>query len=512
MSKSLFRSATLVSGMTAISRILGFLRDMLVAQLFGATPAIDAFYVAFRIPNFMRGLFAEGAFAQAFVPVLSEYRQLNSPEEVHQFIRRMSGSLLLALLVVTALAMIFTPTLTTVFAPGFTQDPHRFALAVHMLRITFPYLLLISLTAFCGAILNSYGLFGVPSFTPVLLNAVMIIAALWITPHFDPPVVGLAWGVLIAGISQFLFQLPFLQLRKLLFWPSLVWRDPGVRKVLTLLVPALFGVSVAQISLLVDTLFASFLPTGSITWLYYSDRLTYFPLGIFGVALATVILPHLSRKHADRSVEDFSLALDWALRCVLVIAIPAAIGLYMLAVPLFASLFQYGKFHAHDVLMASWSLQAYAFGLPAFMLVKVLASGFYSRQDIKTPVRIAVVALLANMVLNFTLIWSLKHAGLALATSLSSSINAGLLCWYLLSRGSYQAQKGWVLYLFRLLLAGAVLCALLYWLNPPADVWFSWSWRQRLPHLLELLAVAIVSYIVCLGLMGLRLRDFRGRP
>lgn len=509
MSKSLFRSTAMVSGMTAISRVLGFLRDMLVAQLFGAIPAIDAFYVAFRIPNFMRGLFAEGAFAQAFVPVLSEYRQLRQEQEVHEFIRRVQGALLVSLCLITGLAMLFTPGLTTLFAPGYVHDPYRFELATHMLRITFPYLLLISLTAFCGAVLNSYGLFGAASFTPVLLNLSMICAALWLAPHFTQPVEALAWGVLAAGITQFLFQLPFLRLRGLLFWPSFVWRDEGVRKVVKLLVPALFGVSVAQISLLIDTLFASFLPAGSITWLYYSDRLIYFPLGIFGVALATVVLPHLSRKHADRSLAEFSIAMDWALRCVLVIAIPAAIGLYLLAEPLFTALFQYGKFHAHDVMMASWSLKMYAFGLPAFMLVKVLASGFYSRQDIKTPVRIAVIALAVNMALNFALIWHLRHAGLALATALSSSLNAFLLCWYLIARGAYRLQPGWGIYLLRLLIAGGVVCGLMLWLSPDVFIWLAWPWQQRVLHLAFLLTVAVASYLLCLRISGLRLRHFR---
>jgi len=509
MSKSLFRSTTVVSGITAISRILGFMRDMLIAQLFGATPAIDAFYVAFRIPNFMRGLFAEGAFAQAFVPVLSEYKQLRSAEETRQFIRRMQGTLAVALLLITIPALLFTPGLTALFAPGFIKDPQRFELATHMLRVTFPYLFLISMTAFYASILNAHGAFGAASFTPVMLNLMMIIAAVWMAPHFAQPVVALAWGVVLAGVVQFLFLMPFLKRRNLLLLPRLCWRDEGVRKVSKLLIPALFGVSVAQISLLLDTLFASFLPAGSITWLYYSDRLIYFPLGIFGVALATVILPHLSRKYADRSIEEFSAAMDWALRCVLIIAIPAAIGLYMLAVPLFASLFQYGKFHAHDVEMASLSLRAYAFGLPAFMLIKVLASGFYSRQDIKTPVRIAVAALIVNMVLNFMLIWHLKHAGLALATSLAACVNAVLLCWYLISRGNYQMQKGWGIYLLQLLVAGAAVYGLIAWFSPPSSVWVNWPWQQRVVHLLALLLGSIALYFACLRLMGLKLRHFR---
>lgn len=511
MSRSLFKSTTIVSGITAISRVLGFIRDMLIAQLFGATPAIDAFYVAFRIPNFMRGLFAEGGFAQAFVPVLSEYRQLRSPEETQQFIRRMQGVLILALLLITIPALLFTSTLTTLFAPGFINDPQRFDLTTNMLRITFPYLFFISMTAFYASILNAYGAFSAASFTPVILNLFMIVAALWLAPHFAEPVIAQAWGVFFAGITQFLFLMPFLKWQKLLLLPRLVWHDPGVRKVTKLLVPALFGVSVAQISLLLDTLFASFLPVGSITWLFYSDRLIYFPLGIFGVALATVILPQLSRNHADRSLEAFSSAIDWALRCVLIIAIPSAIGLYMLAVPLFASLFQYGNFHPHDVEMASLSLKAYAFGLPAFMLVKVLASGFYSRQDLKTPVRIAVIALIANMAFNFALIWHLKHAGLALATTLASTINAALLCWYLISRGNYTVQKGWWIYLLRLVVAGTAVAGLIAWLSPESATWISWPWKERVMHLIALLLASIVIYFVTLYLMGLRLRHFRGK-
>ncbi len=508
-SKSLFRSTTMVSGITSISRILGFVRDMLIAQLFGAVPAIDAFYVAFRIPNFMRGLFAEGAFAQAFVPVLSEYRQQRSFEEVRRFISRMQGSLGLVLLLVVMLAVIFTPWLTRIFAPGFIHDPHRFELATYMLRITFPYLMLISLTAFYGSVLNSYGLFGVPSFTPVLLNLIMIVAAVWMAPHFHEPVVALAVGVLIAGIVQFLFQLPFLKFRGLFIWPTLNWHDEGVKRVIRLLIPALFGVSVAQISLLIDTLFASFLPPGSITWLYYSDRLTYFPLGIFGVALATVVLPHLSRNYADHSSNEFSVVLDWALRCVLVIAIPAGIGLFMLAKPLFTALFQYGRFTPHDVFMASRSLRAYAFGLPAFMLVKVLASGFYSRQDIKTPVRIAIIALIVNMALNFALIWPLAHVGLALATSLSSTLNAGLLAWNLIKRKSFQLQKGWGVYLLRLLFAGGATFALLAWLTPSLFFWIQWGWHRRVLYLVFLIVASMIVYFGALGVSGLRLRDFR---
>jgi putative peptidoglycan lipid II flippase len=508
MKKGLFRSTSIFSSMTAISRVLGFIRDMLIARFFGASAAIDAFYIAFRIPNFMRALFAEGAFSQAFVPVLSEYRETKTPEEVREFVARMQGALLLFLVLVVAFCMIFTPWITTVFAPGYVDEPFRFALTTEMLRITFPYILLISLTAFSGAVLNSYGSFGPPAFAPVLLNISMIIGAVWLAPHFDEPVIALAIAVLVAGVCQFAFQIPFLRIKRLLVLPKLVLKDEGVRRVGKMLVPALFGVSVAQISLLVDTLFASFLPAGSVTWLYYSNRLVYLPLGIFGVALATVILPHLSRKHTNHSTEEFSSTLGWALRCVLVIAIPSAVGLIMLAGPLFASLFQYGEFSMHDALMSSYSLIAYSIGLPAFMLVKVLASGFYSQQNIKTPVKIAVVALVMNVVLNFALIGPLQHTGLALATALSSTFNAGMLYVLLCKKGVYQAKKDSLLYLLKLLFAVVVMAALLWWLSPENSAWFAWNWQQKVWHLGVLLAVGMVSYFACLWVCGVRLRNF----
>jgi putative peptidoglycan lipid II flippase len=485
---------------------------MLIGQIFGITPAVDAFYVAFRIPNFMRGLFAEGAFAQAFVPVLSEYRHKKTHAEVVSFISYMSGTLALILMLIILGAELFTPVLTYIFAPGYHFDPLRFNLTTEMLRITFPYLLLISMTAFGSAVLNSFGFFGVAAFTPVLLNLIMILAAWLLSPFFDPPIIGLAWGVFIAGVSQLLFQFPFLKRQNLLPLPRVKWRDEGVQRVLKLMIPALFGVSVAQIGLLIDTLFASFLPAGSITWLYYSDRLTYFPLGIFGVALATVILPHLSKKHADRSVEDYSIAMDWALRCVLLIALPSAVGLFALSGPLFSALFQYGKFQPHDVLMAGRSLMAFSVGLPAFMLVKVLASGYYSRQDIKTPVRIAVIAMLTNMALNFAFIFPLKHAGLALATSISSSLNAFLLMRGLLNKQVFLPRPGWKLYLLRLSIACASIGLMLFLLTPEISTWFAWHWQKRVLCLFGLLFAAIVLYFVMLYICGVRLKHFRSSP
>lgn len=511
VSRSLFKSTSVVSAMTMLSRILGFARDMLTASLFGAVAGFDAFLVAFKIPNFMRALFAEGSFSQAFVPILSEYRQTRTQEQTREFVGRVMGFLGTALLLLTLLAEIITPVITALFAPGFLHDPVRYQMATTMLRITFPYLMLISMTAFFGSILNSYGVFGIPSFTPVLLNVAMIIAAVYFAPLFKVPVTALAWGVFVAGIIQFLFQIPFLYKRGLLPRPHLYWKDEGVRRLLKLMVPALFGVSVVQVGLLVDTLFASFLQKGSISWLYFSDRLTFFPLGVFGVALSTVVLPHLARQHANKSHDDFTAALDWALRCTLIISIPSAIGLFIMSGPLLATLFQYGKFHTFDTLMAQKSVMAFSLGLPGFMAVKVLASAFYSRQDIRSPVRIAVIATSANIICNFIFIIPLAHAGLALATSISSGVNASLLYITLRRVKIYTPLSGWKKFSIQLLLANLVMGVLLAVGSPSVLEWVNWSWQHRALSLALWLGLAIIVYVGCLWLMGMRPRDFKVR-
>lgn len=376
MSKSLFKSSAVVGSMTMLSRVFGFIRDMVTAHIFGAGVAFDAFSVAFRIPNFMRRLFAEGSFSQAFVPVLSEYQKQKTHEEVKQFINAMAGTLGFVLLSITILGVVFAPLIVHLFAPGFDKSGPRFELAVTMLRITFPYLMLISLTAFSGAILNTYSRFWVAAFTPVFLNIVMISAAIWLSPRMAVPIVGLAWGVFIAGVVQLVFQWPFLKNMRLHPRPKIDFKDNGVRKVLKLMVPALFGVSVSQLNLLLDTLFASFLMVGSVSWLYYSDRLMEFPLGVFGVTISTVILPSLSRHSATQSHEDFSHTIDWALRCVLLVGIPSAIAFAVMSGPLISTLFQHGHFDGRAVMMTRKSLTMFAIGIAPFMLIKILAAGF----------------------------------------------------------------------------------------------------------------------------------------
>ncbi|MYM64583.1 murein biosynthesis integral membrane protein MurJ [Pseudomaricurvus sp. HS19] len=511
----LLRSSAAVGAMTMSSRVLGLVRDVVFARFIGAEGAADAFFVAFKIPNFLRRLFAEGAFAQAFVPVLSEYRTRGSLAAVQGLVNRVAGCLGLSLVLLTVLAVVGAPLLTTLFAPGFRGDELRFGLASDMIRITFPYLLLISLTGLAGAILNSYDRFVVPAITPVLLNVVLIGAAVLASPYFDPPVLALAWGVLAAGVVQLLFQMPFLMQLELMPRPKVEWSDPGVKQVLTLMVPALFGVSVSQINLLLDTVLASLLPAGSVSWLYYSDRLAELPLGVFAIAIATVILPGLSRQHAGNNPAQFSATLEWAIRMVLLVAVPAALALIVLAEPILMTLFQYGKTSIHDVAMSAWSLRAYAIGLTAFMLIKVLAPGFYARQDMKTPVRIGIIAMVVNMGCNIAFVvplyfyWNIGHAGLALATSASALLNAGLLWRGLRREGVYQRVTPWRPLLLPLVGASVLMVLALWWLMPAAGEWAGWAWQQRVGQLALVCLAGLAAYGAALLLLGLRPRHLR---
>lgn len=514
-SPGLLRSSSLVSAFTMLSRLLGLMRDMVFARVIGAGAGADAFFVAFKIPNFLRRLFAEGAFAQAFVPVLSEYRQRGSHAAVQALVDRVAGCLGSVLVAVTLLAVVAAPLVAMLFAPGFwVKSPEKYALTVDLIRVTFPYLLLISLTGFAGAILNSYDRFAVPAFTPVLLNLSLILAALLVAPLLSMPAYALAWGVLVAGVCQLLFQLPFLRRIHLLPSPKVDWRDPGVKRILWLMAPALFGVSVSQINLLLDTVLASFLPTGSVSWLYYSDRLVELPLGVFAIALATVITPSLSRQHAAEDPEAFSRTLDWALRGVLVLALPASLALALLAEPILMTLFQYGETSARDMQMAAHSLRAYSLGLLAFMLVKVLAPGYFARQDMKTPVRIGIIAMATNMLLNLVLVlplylwFNLGHVGLALATSLSAYLNAYLLYRGLRGSNHYTPGSDWGGRLLRFVLANGVMLLVLWILLSAWPAWAELLWWQRLWQLALLCLLGLGAYGASLRLFGVRFSEF----
>ncbi len=485
---------------------------MVIARYFGADSATDAFFLAFRIPNFMRRLFAEGSFSLAFVPVLSEARASGDRKALKSLVDHVAGTLLAVLMVITAVGILAAPVLTALFAPGWALARRpEFWLSADMLRVTFPYILFISMTALSGGILNTFDRFMVPALTPVLLNLSLIVAAIGFSGRAEVPVMALAWGVLAAGLVQLLVQVPALIHLGMLPRPRWGWQHSGVRKILRLMIPTLVGSSVAQINLLVDSVMATFLISGSVTWLYYSDRLLEFPLGVFGVAISTVILPNLALKHAQKTTEAFSATMDWALRLALIITFPAAVALVVLAQPLLISMFQYQAFTAEDVYMTSLSLSAYSLGLPAFIAVKVLAPGFYARQDTRTPVRIAIIAMVSNIGLNLLFVGTLlalhfegPHAGLALASALAAYINAAMLYRGLRRHGVYQPAPGWSRVLFAVFTAALAMTAWLLWWYGSVDQWLADAAPMRIRRLAELVVGSILVYFVVIFGSGLR--------
>jgi len=508
---NLLKALAAVSSMTLLSRILGFVRDAIIARVFGAGMLTDAFFVAFKIPNLLRRLFAEGAFSQAFVPILAEYKNRRGHDATQVLVNQVGTALTLALVAIALLGVIGAPWVAYISAPGFRADPDKFALTVTLLRIIFPYIIFISLVALAAGILNTHSKFSVPAFAPVLLNVAMIGAALWLAPYFDPPVLALGWGVAIGGVLQLAWMLPHLLKIRMLPRPTRHFDDPGLRRVLTLMAPATLGVSVAQISLLINTIFASFLASGSVSWLYYADRLMEFPAGMLGVALGTILLPSLAKHYADDNPGDYSKLLDWGLRLTLLLALPAAAALAVLAVPLIATLFNYGAFTATDVTMTQRALVAYSIGLVGIILVKVLAPGFYARQNIRTPVKIAIVTLVATQLMNLAFIIPLGHAGLALSIGLAACLNAGLLLHLLKKHGIYQPQPGWTGYFLRVLLAVSLMAAMLFYAMGDTQWWLAAGFLDRILRLSLLVGGGIVLYFAALGLMGFRPGQFARR-
>jgi putative peptidoglycan lipid II flippase len=491
--------------MTLISRIAGLARDSSFAWLIGAglTAAPDAFYVAFRIPNFLRRVFGEGALSQAFIPVFAEYRA-RSQDDAKQFVDHVAGVLSVALFVVTLVGVIAAPLLILVLAPGFAADAHKYELTVTMLRIVFPFIFFISLVALAAGILNTYGRFGAAAFTPVLMNLCLIAAAVWVAPRLDEPVIGLAWGVFAAGVVQLLFQIPFLRRIGMLPRPRFSFRDEGVRRVMRLMVPGIFGVSVAQINLVVNMVLASFLVTGSVSWLYFADRIMEFPVGVFGVALSTVILPQLAHTHVNATREDFSHLLDMGLRWALIISVPASVALMLLAGPASATLFHFGRFGDDDVRMTASALVVFSAGLIPFILIRILAPGFYARQDTKTPMRVGIYALVVNIIMCLLLIFPLKHVGLAAATSIAAFVNAGWLYRLLRQQGIYLPAPGWGTFFARIAFATTAMGALLYWGSGELEWWLAADWWERILRLLVWCVVGAAVYGAALLATGMR--------
>ncbi|MGU2034997.1 murein biosynthesis integral membrane protein MurJ [Pseudomonas aeruginosa] len=508
---NLLKSLAAVSSITMLSRVLGFVRDTILARIFGAGLATDAFFVAFKLPNLLRRIFAEGAFSQAFVPILAEYKNQQGEEATRTFIAYVSGLLTLVLALVTALGILAAPWVIWVTAPGFADTPEKFALTTDLLRVTFPYILLISLSSLAGAILNTWNRFSVPAFVPTLLNVAMIGFALFLTPYFDPPVMVLGWAVLAGGLLQLLYQLPHLRKIGMLVLPRLNLRDSGVWRVMKLMLPAILGVSVSQISLIINTIFASFLAAGSVSWMYYADRLMELPSGVLGVALGTILLPMLAKTYSNKDRHEYSRLLDWGLRLCFLLVLPCSLALAILAEPLTVSLFQYGKFTTVDAAMTQRALVAYSVGLLGIILVKVLAPGFYAQQNIRTPVKIALFTLVSTQLMNLAFIGPLQHAGLALSIGLAACLNAGLLYWQLRKQRLYLLQPGWAKFLVKLVVAvlamSAVLLATMHWL--PA--WEQGAMLERFLRLGLLVVAGLLAYFGMLALLGFRLRDFSRR-
>lgn len=508
---NLLKSLAAVSSMTMFSRVLGFARDAIVARVFGAGMATDAFFVAFKLPNLLRRIFAEGAFSQAFVPILAEYKSKQGEDATRVFVSYVSGLLTLALAVVTIVGMLAAPWVITLTAPGFANTAEKFALTSQLLRITFPYILLISLASLVGAILNTWNRFSVPAFAPTFLNVSMIGFALFAAPYFNPPVLALAWAVTAGGVLQLFYQLPHLKKIGMLVLPRINLKDAGSLRVVKQMGPAILGVSVSQISLIINTIFASFLVSGSVSWMYYADRLMEFPSGVLGVALGTILLPSLSKSFASGNHDEYCRLMDWGLRLCFLLALPSAVALGILAKPLTVSLFQYGKFTAFDAAMTQRALVAYSVGLVGLIVVKVLAPGFYSRQDIKTPVKIAILTLIMTQLMNLAFIGPLKHAGLSLSIGLAACLNASLLYWQLRKQKIFTPQPGWGKFFARMIAAVLVMSAVLLGMMHIMPEWSQGTMPFRLMRLLAVVIAGIVAYFATLMLLGFRVKEFARR-
>ena len=521
MSKKLLKSGVLVSGLTLVSRVLGLIRDMIVASVLGAGAMSDVFLFANRIPNFLRRLFAEGAFSKAFVPVLAEYNSDNDLNKTREFVAKVSGSLGLVVSAVTLLAMLGSPVVAALFGTGWFMDwlnggvdAEKFTQASLLLKITFPYLWFITFVALSGAVLNTIGKFGVMAFSPVLLNVAIIAMAIFGADYFERPDIALAWGIFLGGLLQFLFQIPFMKKAGLLVKPQWAWNDEGVKKVRTLMLPALFGVSVTQINLLLNQVIASFLVTGSITWLYYSDRLIEFPLGIFGIAISTVVLPTLSKIAKQKALNEtarqaqFQTTMDWGVRMVLLLGIPAMIGIATLAQPMIMTLFMRGKFGLSDVIASSHSLWIMCLGLNSYMLISILANGFYANQNTKTPVKIGLIATACNMCFGLLAI-PFGYLGLAMASALSAAVNASLLYRQLSKQGIYHISRKTIFFILKVAIAALVMGGLVNYFSPHLEEWFEMSTLMKAYWLGWLIVLAVISYFVMLFILGIRKWNFR---
>ncbi|CUR53846.1 Lipid II flippase MurJ [Serratia symbiotica] len=505
---NLFKSLISISMITIFSRLLGFLRDVIIAYIFGVSMETDAFFIAFKFPNLLRRIFAEGAFSQVFIPILADYNNYYNQNTTRTFISAIFGILIFTLIFVTILGILFAPWIIYIIAPGFFEIPNKFSLSITLLRITFSYILFISLASFAGAVLSIWNYFSISAFSPILLNLSIIGFTLFATPYFYPKVLALAWAVIVGGILQLICQFFYLYKINMLVFPRIIWKDIGVCRVIHQMIPAIFGVSISQISLIINTIFSSFLESGAISWIYYADRLIEFPSGVLGVTLGTILLPLLSKSYIQGNKNEYSLLIDWGLRLCFLLTLPSAIAFILLSKPLIFSLFQYGKFSIFDSEMTQQILSVYSIGLIGFILVKVLLPGFYSRQDIKTPLKISLITLIITQIMNLIFINSLKHIGLALSISLSAYINSALLYWQLRYQKIFKPQPGWVIFFIKIGFAVFVMSLVLFFLIWMMPLWINGNMLERLLRLLLVIIIGAISYFIVLISLGFRLRDF----
>lgn len=520
---SLLKAASTVSLLTLASRVTGLARDLLMASIFGANALTDAFNVAFRIPNLFRRLFAEGAFSQAFVPVLATTRTQQGDDATRTLIAAVATALAWVLLIVCVAGVLGAPALVWALASGLRQTPEAYDAAVLMTRWMFPYIGFMSMVALSAGILNTWKHFAVPAASPVLLNLCMIGAAWLGAPQLEArgiqPIYAMAAGVMLGGVLQLVVQIPALARLGLLprigvTWGRVrsAWADPGVRRVLTLMGPILLGVGVAQISLMINTQIASYLTPGSVTWLFYADRLMEFPTALLGVALGVVLTPQLTAAKAAGDAQKYSAMLDWGLRIVVLLAVPCAVALLTFSTPLVATLFHHGKLADSDVGQIAVALSGYGAGLIGLVAIKVLAPGYYASQDVRTPVKIAIAVLVITQLLNIALVPFIAHAGLALSIGLGALINAVWLLVGLLRRGSFKPQPGWGKFVLQVVAASALLAVLLVWSSQHFD-WIAMRAQslQRVGLLAALMAASAVLYFGALWAAGLKLRQMLRR-
>lgn len=507
---NLLKPLVRMSSITMFSRVLGFIRDALIAQTFGVSIMTDAFFIAFKLSNLLRRVFAEGTFHQIFLPMLSQYKYFGNIKEIRIFISRTFGLIIIILMIIIIIGLLAAPWIITIAVPGFDNFSEKFYITVLLFRIILPYILLISLTSFMGAILNTWNFFLIPAFTPIFLSISMIVLMLLSNYlNFNPPIIGLAWSVIIGGIFQCIYYIPFVKSINLLVLPKINFYDDRIRKICRSMSLVFIAVSSNQVSLIINTILASFLEDGSISWIYYADKIMELPLGVVGVTLTTILLPCLSRFTAAGDNTKYFCLMNWGIKLCCILGFPSAMILGTLSQPLIITLFQYGKFSAVDVIMTQYSVIAYSIGLPGLILIKIFTAGFYAKHNIKTPIRIIVITVIFTQFVNLLCIHTLKHVTFAFSTSLGAWLNVGLLYWQFKKKYLFQLKSGWLFFFYQLVVALFIMYISLYiGLSILVSPWDQGSIFYRLPKILSVLIISISSYFLTLWYLGIRIKDF----